>query len=178
MIARRSAPAQRLVWAVDTMAVRPGDRLLEIGCGHGIAVSLVCEQLDGGHILAIDRSAKMIEAARRRNARHVSDGTATFEVAALHGADLGHKEFNTIFAVHVPVFTRGKPDRELRIVGAHLAPGGRLYLPFQPLVRETVEPTLQGLAAVVTTAGFTVLATPIADLSTARVGCVIAQYGG
>ncbi len=107
--ARGSAPAQRLVWAVDTMAVHPRDRLLEIGCGHGVAVSLVCGRLDGGHILAIDRSAKMIEAARRRNASHVSDSTATFQVAALHEADLGRASFDTIFAVHVPVFARGSP---------------------------------------------------------------------
>src|ERR671935_177066 len=59
--------SERFVWAVDTLEVRPADRLLEVGCGHGVAVSLVCERLTTGTITAIDRSPKMIEMATRRS---------------------------------------------------------------------------------------------------------------
>jgi cyclopropane fatty-acyl-phospholipid synthase-like methyltransferase len=63
--------SERFVWAADTLEVRPADRLLEVGCGHGVAVSLVCERLTTGTITAIDRSPKMIEMATRRNREHV-----------------------------------------------------------------------------------------------------------
>ena len=61
-----SKPSERFVLAVDILALNPADRVLEVGCGHGVAVSLVCERLTGGRILAIDRSQKMIEMAARR----------------------------------------------------------------------------------------------------------------
>ncbi|MHA6619377.1 class I SAM-dependent methyltransferase [Pseudonocardia sp. DLS-67] len=167
--------AERLRWAVETLGVRPDDRVLEIGCGHGVAVSLVCERLDGGSILGIDRSATMIEAAGRRNAAHVAGGRAAFRVAALHEADLDGARFDLAFAIHVPVLLRGDPGRELAVVRAHLAPGGRFALPFQPLDPASTEPTVRRLAGVLEAGGFTVVERHVADLASGRAGCVVAQ---
>jgi SAM-dependent methyltransferase len=170
-------PAERLVWAVETLGVRPDDRLLEVGCGHGVAVSLVCERLDGGSVLGVDRSAKMIEMAVRRNSAHVAAGRAAFQVAALHEADLGDTRFDLVYAIHVPVLLRGSPSRELAIVRSHLAPGGRFALPFQPLDPATTEPTARRLASMLEAGGFTVLEQRVAELASGRAGCVLARAG-
>src|SRR6266498_1502438 len=79
-------PPQRLQWAVQVLNVAPEDEILEIGCGPGVAVSLVCEQLAGGKITAIDRSATAIKQAAKRNADHLASGKAALlhiDLAAL-----------------------------------------------------------------------------------------------
>lgn len=173
-MAQREA-SERLTWAVETLNGQPTDRLLEIGCGHGVAVSLVCEQLDGGSIVAIDRSATMIAQAERRNAAAVAAGVASFQTVALRDADLGDARFDTIFAIHVGVFLRGDPARELAIIAAHLAPGGQFYLPYQPLDPGSVEAVAATSAATLERQGFTIIDRLTADLHSGRAGCVIAK---
>jgi SAM-dependent methyltransferase len=119
--------SERFVWAVDTMEVRPTDRLLEVGCGHGVAVSLVCERLTTGTITAIDRSPRMIEMATRRNREHVDAGRAVLEAAALEDADLGDRRFDKVFAFNVAPFWL-QPGAALGAVRDHLALDGAVYL--------------------------------------------------
>ena len=115
--------SERLRAVVDQLGLRPGDRVLEIGCGHGVAATLVCERLDGGRLTAIDRSPKMIAAATRRNAAYVEAGVAEFLVARLEDLDLGDRRFDVVFAVRVGLFHR-EPERARGLVEPWLAPGG------------------------------------------------------
>ena len=119
--------SERFVWAVDTLEVRPADRLLEVGCGHGVAVSLVCERLTTGTITAIDRSPKMIEMATRRNRQHVDAGRALLEAIALEDADLGARRFDKVFAFNVAPFWQ-QPEAALGAVREHLSRDGAVYI--------------------------------------------------
>ncbi len=116
---------------VDRLDLQPDDRVLEIGCGHGVAATLVCERLKGGRLTAIDRSPKMIEAAARRNAAFVEAGTAEFLVARLEDIDLGERRFDVVFAVRVGLFDR-EPQRARALVEPWLKPNGRLHAIFDP----------------------------------------------
>lgn len=115
--------SERLRAVVERLELLPHHRVLEIGCGHGVAATLVCERLTTGRLTAIDRSPKMIDAAARRNARHVTAGTAEFLVATLEDADLGDRRFDRIFAVRVGLFHR-EPERAHALAARWLAPGG------------------------------------------------------
>jgi len=122
---------ERIRRAVDALDVRPDGRLLELGCGGGVAVSLVCERLGGGTITAVDRSPLQIERATRRNAAHVAGGKARFLVGDLESLAFAPRSFDTIFAINVNHFwTQPEstvPDRLARL----LEPGGRLVLFFE-----------------------------------------------
>jgi SAM-dependent methyltransferase len=119
--------SERFVWAVDTLEVGPAEHLLEVGCGHGVAVSLVCERLTTGTITAIDRSAKMIEMATRRNREHVEAGRALLEAIALEDADLGDRRFDKVFAFNVAPFWL-QPETALGAVREHLTGDGAVYV--------------------------------------------------
>jgi ubiquinone/menaquinone biosynthesis C-methylase UbiE len=132
--------SERLRAIVDQLDIRPDDRVLEIGCGHGVAASLVCERLDGGHLVAVDRSAKMIDAAQRRNAAYVEAGKAEFVVARLEALDLGDRRFDRIFAVRVGLFHR-EPERARELASRWLARGGAIQAFFDPPSRRAPSTT-------------------------------------
>lgn len=119
--------SERLRTIVDGMRIRPGDTVLEIGCGHGVAASFICDQLRSGHLVAIDRSKKMIAAAARRNQEHIESGKAEFQVADVLKFDPGARRFDKILAVRVGLFHR-EAALARGIVEKWLAPRGKLVI--------------------------------------------------
>ena len=119
--------SERLRAIVEELGLRPGERVLEIGCGHGVAATFVLEA--GAKLTAVDRSPKMIEAATRRNASWVAAGMAEFLVMELEALDLGERRFDTVLAVRVGLFHRD-PQRARGFAEAWLAPGGRIVAAF------------------------------------------------
>lgn len=165
--------AARLVWAVETLDFGPDDRLLEIGCGAGIAVSLVCERLAGGRIHAIDRSASMAALARRRNADHVAAGRAVIHAAALHEAEFGDVRFDRIFAVNVGLFRANRAAEAAALHGL-LAPGGAICLFHHPPVAGKTQRLAEEAAAILREEGFLVRGIRYNDAHPVPMACIIA----
>jgi len=120
--------SERLRGIVAGLGLGPGDRVLEIGCGHGVAATHVCEAIGpAGRLVAVDRSPKMVAAAARRNAAFA--GMAEFVSGELETLDLGGRRFDVVLAVRVGLFQR-EPARARALARRWLAPGGRLHVVF------------------------------------------------
>ena len=114
---------------ISTLDLQPDDRVLEIGCGHGIAAGLICSQLAGGRYTAIDRSPRMIAHAIRRNALHIQTGKAEFIMGAYEQVDLGERRFDKIIAMRVGGIHR-RPQEAYALLSRWLKPGGRIHVQY------------------------------------------------
>jgi SAM-dependent methyltransferase len=132
----------------------PGERVLEVGCGRGVAIGLVCEAADDVRVVGIDRSPAAIAAAEARNLAHVRSGRVRLVTAALAEASLDER-FDRVFAVNVNAFWLA-PARELAAVRRLLAPGGRLYLFYEPPSPARLERAAGACAEFLRQSGFTV----------------------
>jgi cyclopropane fatty-acyl-phospholipid synthase-like methyltransferase len=164
---------ERLRWAVEKLNLTGDETILEIGCGRGVAVSLVCPQLRSGTIMAIDRSATAIEAARKRNEAFAAAGRAIFHQAAVEDFKGANGAFDVVFAVNVNQFWLDA-QRALDSVRLLLARDGRLHLFYEapsPGQRMKIAAALPGKLAA---SGFEVVETE----EQAKLLAVVARSAG
>src|SRR5690242_6913220 len=74
IMGRRSSNVARNRWAVRLLDVQPTDRVVELGCGPGVAIAALAARAVGGLVVGVDHSAVMIGQARRRNRASVRAG--------------------------------------------------------------------------------------------------------
>jgi len=151
---RKPRVPERLRWAVELLALSPDDQVLEIGCGPGVAMALVCERLVGGRITAIDRSATAVRRAAQRNAEHVASGRAVLLHTDLAGAELGGRHVDKAFAVNVNLFWVRPADAELALLKGLLHPAGVLHLIYDAPGEEPARRTATTVTAALERHGF------------------------
>lgn len=110
--------------AVSRMGVRPGDEVLEVGCGTGLNFRYVQRALAGrGTLVGLDFSADMLRRAERRVAARGWSNVELVQGDATRMA-LGRRFDSILFAYSLTMI----PDWRAALVCAaqHLKPGGRL----------------------------------------------------
>lgn len=122
VMAHRSSNVQRSRWAVDLLDLQPADRVLEVGCGPGVALKAVRSRTP--HVVGVDRSPVMVTAARRRSRTTVleadADALPTFDAP-----------FDKALAVNT-VGHWPDPVAGLRSIHDALRPGGTIAVVSQP----------------------------------------------
>lgn len=137
VIARASTYSRERVaqTALELLALRPEDAVLELGCGSGRLIAKVAARAQRGFVAGIDPSELMVRHARFRNRRFIERGLLDLRCAA--SDDLSAwpaARFDKIYALHVVYFWR-TPERDLAEIRRVLRPGGRLVLGFFPGVK-------------------------------------------
>ncbi len=115
--------------AVAALDLRPTDRVLEIGFGHGRTVQRIAAAVPDGQVAGIDVSESMTRLANRRNRSAVAAGRVELRTGDAASLPFADGQFDKALSVHTIYFW---PDlaaclRELHRV---LRPGGALVLGF------------------------------------------------
>jgi trans-aconitate 2-methyltransferase len=121
--ARHSRGQER--WALELMELlnlRPGERVLDIGCGDGRHTAEIARRLPDGQVVGIDRSAEMIAFAKQ----HFFGGNLSFRQADASSLPF-RAEFDVIFSNAVLHWIRDHQP-VLAGISRSLRPGGRCVL--------------------------------------------------
>jgi SAM-dependent methyltransferase len=121
----------------DVVAGRPGERVLEVGCGSGALCHLVAPGLrPGGEMVGVDVAPEMIAAARRYAEIDPHPpaplpagerGAVRFEVGAGEELPCGDAAFDAAFAARLLLHV-ADPLAVVREMARVVRPGGRVVL--------------------------------------------------
>ncbi|WP_406638854.1 class I SAM-dependent methyltransferase [Amycolatopsis sp. WGS_07] len=150
--------------------IQPAERVLELGCGPGVAVAALADR--AALVVGVDHSEVVIRQARHRNRSAIRAGRVRLVCASVENLSLSDGPFDAALAVN----TLGMwpdPVARLRELARLLRPGGRVALVSQPRMPGVVSASVvEELTGVLSEAGFTQLRTEILDLEPPAV-CVL-----
>jgi ubiquinone/menaquinone biosynthesis C-methylase UbiE len=174
---RRSSNVARNHWAVRLLDVQPTDRVIELGCGPGVAIAALATRASRGLVVGVDHSQVMIRQAGRRNRSAVKAGRVRLVAAPVENLSISGGPFDAALAVNTVGMWPDSTAR-LRELAGLLRPGGHIALVSQPrcpgATAATSAAAANELAVLLTDAGFKQLRTETLDLDPPAV-CVLAQ---
>jgi SAM-dependent methyltransferase len=145
IMSHRHSNVARNRWAVDLLGLEPDDRVLELGCGPGVALAAIADRVGSGVVVGVDQSEVMIGQARRRNATAVAAGRVELVCATVedllpvdgerspsraHDGPLAEL-FDAALAVNNVAFW-DQAERRLAALRDLMSPGGRVAVVSQP----------------------------------------------
>ncbi len=164
---------ERFWWAARLLNIQPDDHILEIGCGAGLFAEVIASALQTGSLLAIDRSAPMVEKARKRNLENIERGVSKFVAGDFENSILPAAYYDSVVAFNVNFFSKA-PAVGLAVIRTALKPHGNLYVFHQAPFEITIEaaaPIKQRLAE----NAFDIIDVKLQKLEPTSAFCIIAK---
>ena len=104
IMANRPSNLVRNLWTVDLLDCQSTDRVLEIGCGPGIALKACVERVRHGHVTGLDHSSTMIDLARNRLQAAIAEDRLTLVHGGLEALPAIGQTFDRVYSVNVAQF--------------------------------------------------------------------------
>ena len=178
IMAHAKSNSERTRWTLSLLDIRPGDRVLEIGCGPGVALDIASRMASRGIVVGIDHSEVMVRQAARRNARAIRDGQVQVHLSSAERLPAFDQPFDKIFAINSVHFWTD-PVESIRHLRRWLTPSGVLALTLQPRSRNaTAETTTiigQELMTKLELAGFTDCRLELHHMNPIVVACALGR---
>jgi cyclopropane fatty-acyl-phospholipid synthase-like methyltransferase len=131
IMATRPSNRKRNQWTVELLALQPGHRILEIGCGPGIALKACAEKAPEAYVVGIDHSGVMVSQARKRLAGEIKAGRADVQLVGLFDGSLDAETYDRVYSLNVIQFFLDM-EEGFRRVHECLVPGGKVATTYQP----------------------------------------------
>ncbi|GHH28099.1 class I SAM-dependent methyltransferase [Lentzea cavernae] len=112
---------QALRLSARALGLRPGMRVLDLGCGTGASTAALVTAAPGVEIVAVDASAGMIARAREKR------WPDTVRFVHSRAEDVDEGQFDAVFAAYL-VRNLPEPDATLQRIRDLVKPGGTLVL--------------------------------------------------
>ncbi|MET8113693.1 methyltransferase domain-containing protein [Streptomyces prasinus] len=123
--------------------VRPGMRILDVGCGPGTITADLASLVPEGHVTGLDRAPGVLEQARATAAGRGLTNTS-FTTGDVHALDFPDDTFCVVHA-HQVLQHVGDPVRALREMGRVTRPGGYVAVRDADYAAMTWYPSSPGL---------------------------------
>jgi SAM-dependent methyltransferase len=140
IMAHRSSNNERIRWTLGLLDIQPGDRILEIGFGPGVAIAQASALAADGFVAGIDHSEVMVRQAARRNGEALRHGRVALRLGSAMNLPTFDQPFDKIFTINSIHFW-SEPVDCLRALGRLLRPGGLLAVTIQPRSRRATPET-------------------------------------
>ncbi|MDR2784430.1 MAG: class I SAM-dependent methyltransferase [Treponema sp.] len=114
-------------WGLKNLVIKPGDHILDIGCGGGKNVARMLKRAGEGKVCGLDYSEVCVEKTKRLNRKAVRGGRADIRLGSVSENPWPDNSFDVATAFETVYFW---PDfvNDLREVRRVLKPGGVFFI--------------------------------------------------